>query len=370
MANLTIEDLRIRRVLKEKLGEPENYSKLEESIRAANGGKRGMDRRKLKRLVEGQDLPMRISDFLWLDAYLVRFGEGLAARAMFEQPDVMTSLSEASGVAFLFGAYPRTDGRRTDVSIWDVRAAAEVGRGVNECRGSAHIEIEDVMSPVVGDASQGDDEHSPDGWQNGAYDNRALVCVGSPKACRATEWMLAAMFEQDPHLAPRRGETGLPFHFIWCKGALGEASRFADLGETIRAEQPKLAARLEKGDFRVAALRTSKALYTVEQESTVGARWTDYGVIAVQRRARDGIWVALCGLSGPATFAAARVLRRFAANVPSQERTGSHSPIMWAVVKAEVELTGQPGDNRAVISESVHAVDLPWDPRRGREVAN
>ena len=91
-----------------------------------------------------------------------------------------------------------------------------------------------------------------------------------------------------------------------------------------------------------------------------------YGQIIRSKRRRTGVvWLAITGLSGPATYAASRVVKTIAEGIPPA-RAGENSPILWAVVEAQVELESMPGDPRRVLSQVVVDQQI-WRRSRGGE---
>ena len=64
--------------------------------------------------------------------------------------------------------------------------------------------------------------------------------------------------------------------------------------------------------------------------------WAVPGIIAAQRRAAGNVWLVLAGLAGPATFAAADLVKRIAAELPWRE--GTPSEVLWIPIKAKVKV--------------------------------
>jgi hypothetical protein len=105
------------------------------------------------------------------------------------------------------------------------------------------------------------------------------------------------------------------------------------------------------------ALLAGPSLHVVRE--SVDGRWSDCAVIAAQRRRTGQVWVVLCGLSGPATYGAARALKSIAAALPRGDMS-SHSPVLWAVVEVGLERTQVQGDNRRVVSQRVTQGPAAW----------
>ena len=114
-----MQKLRLSEILKEKRTELGSFEALAKAINDAGSGA-GVDRRKLQRLVAlaGQDLKaediaksdndvnLRISELIALNAFLSPTGDGLAAHPIFDQPIILAALTERSELVFLHAAQP------------------------------------------------------------------------------------------------------------------------------------------------------------------------------------------------------------------------------------------------------------------------
>ena len=82
---------RMARVLKRHKQELKGYSRLANAIREANRGssKNPVDRRKLKRIVDHQDVSLSTRELIALDTYLTRFGEGFAYKPLLEKRSIL-----------------------------------------------------------------------------------------------------------------------------------------------------------------------------------------------------------------------------------------------------------------------------------------
>ena len=198
MAAAHEQKLRLIDVLRREKDRKGSYDRLAQDIASVAGVT--VDRRKLKNLVEGLDVSLRISEMKALDAYLGPLGEGLAAKPMFEQSAVLADIAQGTESVFLLGSLPRDDAMRIDISHWDVRSMMEVLRSLNHY-GRTQIDIEEVVyRPSEGHAAR---SVKKDVWFARLTSDRAsLVCVGSPRANRASEAVLARMFEVSPFVAP------------------------------------------------------------------------------------------------------------------------------------------------------------------------
>lgn len=114
---------------------------------------------------------------------------------------------------------------------------------------------------------------------------------------------------------------------------------------------------------------------TVYASRRQGWKWKDYGIIAAQRRSSGQLWLVLCGLSGPTTYAAAKVLKSLADIIPPNP-FGEDSKVQWAVVKSVIEEKPKtrdppsaaepkaeariPGDTRRVVVQEIVGVPKLW----------
>ena len=71
-----------------------------------------IDRRKLKSLIEGEDVALRISELLALNEFLRPLGEGLSTKPLIQESAILPSLSRSERVTMLLGSYPRDEDRR------------------------------------------------------------------------------------------------------------------------------------------------------------------------------------------------------------------------------------------------------------------
>ena len=98
--------LRLIDVLKHEHDRWRSYETLSYEIASASGGAT-LDRRKLKSLVEGEDVSLRISELRALDTYLGPLGEGLAAKPVFEQAAILAEIAQSLETTFFLGSFPR-----------------------------------------------------------------------------------------------------------------------------------------------------------------------------------------------------------------------------------------------------------------------
>lgn len=364
-----MQKLRLSEILSAKYKELGSFDALAKAIIKAAGGT-GVDRRKLQKLVglAGKDLEMgdlagaaedvnlRISELMALNAYLSPMGAGLAARPIFDQPSILATLAERSEVVFMFGAQPNEERQNIEVSVWDVRCQGEILNSVNSYQANISITMEDVMYRAP--EKKGGPEIG--GWEKWFTDvhDASIVCIGSPRACRASEFMLAKMFNVEYFAETTREEERLPFLFIWARETDKFGSRFAGDAESIERLDKALAASIRMDPKTTMGLRVDG---TVHASRGQGSRWKDYGIIAAQRRSSGQLWLVLCGLSGPTTYAAAKAAKSLADIIPPNP-VGEDSKVQWAVVKSVIEKTPMPGDARKVVGQEIIGEPKLWSP--------
>jgi hypothetical protein len=347
-------DLRLAKVLREKKREVGSYSELARIIKEANREHRGrhVDRRKLRRIVEGEDVSLTLVELRALDTFLTPFGEGLADRPLFDRPNPILSLVENGTVTMVLGAYPRPDAQRNDLSRWDVRSMAHLVRNIALRKPGTDVEIEDLLV---------EEEHRAPSYLKNP--GRSLCSIGSPRACSATEWLLARMFgveafdeQQSPHV---------PLHFLWSPAiGLPYPSAFSPRPDNLPDLDSELRDKLNEDRVR-AVLEVNGVLYEDSSPRDPGqATGRSYGVVLAQQRAEGDVWMVVAGLTGPATFACASAVAAGLTGAVPESRDG-HSRIRWDVVAATVARTGAlQGDPREV--KSVVVVDYGLAEKLGR----
>jgi hypothetical protein len=333
--------LRLIEVLREEMRKLGSYDMLAGAILKESGIP--VDRRKLHRLVLGEDVSLRIRELRALDTYLSPLGEGLAAKPIFERSSILAEISRSPGVVFLLGMLPRIKYERTDISHWDMRSLTQFRHDLNEF-GQVRFDIEEVMyheNPIG--SLQGLEKES---WYSRLKTGReSVVCVGSPRVSPATEFMLAEMFGVEPFEEARAGDKQLPFYFLWPADRTNFRSRFCLDHAAIEHKDPEFAQRLETGNPKMMGLMVEDEIIRAD---AVGNRWKSYGVIVAQRRANGQIWLALAGLSGPSTYGVAKTVSEITRTLP-YGKDSKQSPVCWAKVETEIEVNPHlPGDHRVI----------------------
>ena len=272
------QQLRLIEVLRRHKRRLGSFDRLAREISESSGGTM-VDRRKLKNLVDGADVSLRVSELRALDAYLAPMGEGLAAKPVFEQSGILAEMARRAAVRFVLGSIPRDRLQRNDISHWDVRSMIEILRDLNHY-GRMQVDIEEVIYKSAREMAGAD--HKDEGWYHQLpRQDRSLVCIGSSRIARATEVVLAEMFEVEPFDAAQPGDRPLPFYFVWPEDRRHFVSRFGLDGASLRKADPQAARAITQGDSNVMALRIGSEALVVRR---AGERWLTYGVIAAQRR--------------------------------------------------------------------------------------
>lgn len=349
--------LYLSEVLRAHLKRWKSFLALEKAIADANahlqeqgssGGRKKVclkvDRRKLAKIIRGDNVSLTRDELVALDNYLTPYGQGLGEKPFFVKERILKSLVESGDVTFLLGAMPVPERATNDLSEWDVKAMAEIVRGMYVFRESVHFDIESVL---FSDAKQ----HAPgetDQWQSVFREDGPSVCaIGSPRACHGTEFMLAKMFGVE---AFRPASKALPFQFIWKRGK--RDSNFQSAFALTEKQVEKFSQRarkeiLESGNSALKLQEMEEPLIALRRGEF---RWKDYGIVAAQRLSGGQVWLAVAGLSGTTTYATAVAIRTTLEATVPQAQQGNPSPILWAVVESEIkeQVGGDGGEKRSV----------------------
>jgi len=333
---------------------------LSEEISRANGGGVDLrvDRRKLSELIEAHDVKLSFYELAALDVYLSQRGRGLIT--LLQKPSLLTPLANSGRIAFMLGAKPQPPPHETTVmSRWDVLALSNLQRSLDRVTSGVHFEIEEVLlrdelderARILGSFGQ-------DRWYELIKDPNgpSVVCLGSPRACHAAEYLLCTMFGVPPFRTPTSDTVkSLPFQFV--------EGTHVDLPSGLAARSPIVSTKQPNGEktHTYVGLKVDREYYDL----TVSG----YGLLAVQRRRNGKIWLVIAGLTGPATYATARILETQAIELPKPIR-GEHSDVLWCVVNAVIETrqVGR-GDNREVVSQNVVGSIRSWSPRQPENIA-
>ena len=356
----------IRRLLEKEGG----ASRLARLIKAANdqvGEKKSVGHRTLKKLAyEPEHVQLSYTQLVALDNYLSSVGEGLDRNPIFHKRGVLDCLVETPRVAFLLGSTPRQWEQRNDVSRWDTRSVARLLHEI--CLRSAALQaqlrgVEFEFADVLLDFPVRLEKLATEPWYQLLEDQQcSVIAFGSSRACHASEIMLAQMFGVTPFHKPSLTDPLLPFYFIWPGGQSGESGRsakprlkgnppgfqshFAWTPDDIEEKDPALARAIRRG--KAFGFYFDGKLYPV---SPGPGAFPMYAVIAAQRRSGSQVHVVIAGISGPATHAAATLVRKITAALPHVP--GEDSQVLYVPVETQIRTDpsrSRRGDVREVLS--------------------
>jgi len=268
-------------------------------------------------------------------------GVDLSQSAIFERINLFDALAAAGKVSFAIGLRSQNDDRTNSLRLWDLRSMTVITEEVY--RTGRKVELDwCFMEPSQTDALNEDTKR------------RNLISIGSPQANIATEILLARMFGVSPFKPDaNQGTSVIPFRFVW-PGLV--QSSFAI---------PVTSLKLGKNDPTVVALTEGKASALVINERVYSVL-NDYesatipGVVVAQRLSDQTITVAIAGLSGPATFGAANLLRDMA---PDFQSAPGQSSTIWAAVEVDVITNpGIMGDSRVPQNWRFLTQPAVWKP--------
>ncbi len=352
--------LRLQQLIAQEIKRVGNVNRLSQFIAEANtraGSKLTVDRRTLLKI---RDYPGKVSftlDLLTaLNEYFKPLGEGLHLKPILTMCGLVAPLSDARQLVFMLGAKPRPAERRVDWSRWDGLAQAELVREASRFDRCPELKIEDVLwrNPVDPSAIKTEQ------WYSFLEtEGVSVVSIGSPMAALSSEVMLARMFGVEPFVPPHFStKSPLPFFFVWLPRAAHRfSSAFGLTWQELASEFKPLSEKVRNNKCSAFILNGVPHVAPAEAKS-----WTMYGVIAAQRRACGSVWLVVSGLAGPATLAAARLVKRVDDALP----TTSHqdSPVLWVPVRATIK-TGMAssvvsGDLREIVSAELVGEPQIW----------
>lgn len=291
-----------------------------------------------------------------LNEYFKQLGEGLHKLPILATRGLVEPLSDAQQLVFMLGAKPRPAERRVDWSRWDALALAELVKEASRFDRRQEFDIEDVLWRNPVDASAIRSEK----WYALLETERtSVISIGSPMAALSSEMMLAQMFGVEPFARPRFStKLPLPFYFVWLpKLAHRFRSAFGLGWEELTAEFKGLAEEVREN--RSSAFILNGVPHAMPAG---GKTWTMYGLIAAQRRACGSVWLVVSGLAGPATLAAARLVKHVNAELPISNH--QNSAVLWVPVKARIK-TGRAssvvsGDLREIVDAELVGEPELW----------
>ena len=308
-----------------------------------------IDRRKLRDLVRlvddgldrQKDVALSLRQLMALDAFLTQHGEGLGDKPIFERPTLLRSIADCGRVMITLGAYPRDPDKRNELNLWDVRAMTRLFRAMEKLKPGTDVEFQDLrFGKALPCRPPFLDEAGP-----------SVICLGSPRACYAAEFMLAVMLRQEAF--SKGPNPGSPLRFIWSpKASRPHPSAFRAEAADIAKLDKGLAKEIKAG--RVwAAVQIAGKLFAVPRSPEGAELVTSHGIVLTQRQPSGRIWAVVAGASGPATHACAKAIEDNLTE-PPPETQGGRAPARWDVVECTIRMdANRLGDPRTVISHRV-----------------
>ena len=335
-----------------------SYLQLQDEISRANGGTRSIERRKLSTILETRDVGrLSFRELEALNTYLVS-NKHAGVAAIFDVPVLFRAIGESRHVTFFLAAKPHRDYGTIAMAQGDVRAMAELIRGIEGASAGVAFTIVDVLLRRIRGAGSGKDVQAHlkrfrgEEWYRllEIEDGPSLVCVGSPRACHAAEVMLARMFGREAFTAmdPFDPANAPPFYFLRDEPTQLPSS-FAPGVEYSRGQKDPV------------LYVEGKPLRCQKDERG----WHTYGIIAAQRRPRGQVWTVVAGLTAMGTYAAAKLIQRLPGEFPREAGKPSH--ILWQPIEAVYAEAGSrnrhtPVDDHHVIDQKLIGKPRYWSP--------
>jgi hypothetical protein len=336
----------------------QSWDALSRRIAETSGNKkdRRVDRRKLKALCEGKNVSLSVSELLALNEYLRKFREGLDEKPLFiRQDDILESLAESENLVIFVPAKYHMELRTEAVSRWDMRAVALFPKTK---LGGKNIDIQDVLLPRQIERIKENSE----AWVGRLSNPEAKICIGSPLACAASEYLISQMVGRTPYTrTPVSNEHPLPLYFIFPDKEIAAcpSTFFVNRAEAKALLGKEEGEKLKKMDENGRGMIVLKKLFI---SSRIGL---SYGVLVAQRQRVHGqVVMSLSGTYGPTTLAIARVIwdHQINATLPPLDERSEYQPILIAVVEAKTEPRAasqaedgceQYDENRKLVSQKV-----------------
>lgn len=366
MDNITI--FRLPDVLRKRYERKgRSWDALAKAISEANNGERGVDRRKLKRLCDGEDVYLSVSELLALDQYLRRFNEGLAENTIFYRGEnILDSLAESEALTIFIAARYHQELKTETVSRWDMRA---VTRFTRTKLAGMHIDIQDVL---LWDRIE---QIKDDDWIKMLKDDRAKVTIGSPLACPASEYLMARMVNLTPYQKePLDMDKPLPFYFLFPDESDCPSTFFIQKSEAITLLQKKvreiesiagntqeIKESLTKKILEIESLKGDDRAIIVSQDVFISTRvGASYALLVAQRQPPVGqVVMSLCGTYGSTTLGLANVVTKGEINAALPKfDSNKKQPLLVAVIEVitaprSAGSYGPQEENRRLVSARV-----------------
>jgi hypothetical protein len=160
------------------------------------------------------------------------------------------------------------------------------------------------------------------------------VCLGSSRSNPCAELMLARMFGVPAFAtAPAEARDALEFGFVWNPRLSNRFPSYFHLApEDIEADDAAAAKKIRSQ--KASALWSAKKVYLDE---VTPQRWGEtFGLCLAQRRRGRQVWLLLLGITGAATYLAAKVANRMVTRLHESADDSRPSPVYWGIVRAKV----------------------------------
>ena len=324
------DDLKFRpaEVLKTRYSKKGSWEVIAQAITKDNHNKKTtLDRRKLKKLCDGKDISLSISELKALDRYLQNFNEGLSEKPIFtKQDNILDSFAERDDITCFIAAKYSKMLRTEGVSRWDMRGLILLN---NSKPSNLKLDIQDVP---LGDSI---DQTATDVWEGKLKTDNAMIAIGSPLACTASEYLMAEMVGKKPYKKGRLNpKKRLPFYFIFpdIKDSFCPSTFFITKKEAkLLLDDKKQEIDAICGDQR--GIIVGNDFYSCKRMGK------SYALLIAQRRQLKGhVVLCLCGSYGPSTYGLAKVVIEggITMKVP-KPKPGKFQPIMITVVETMTE---------------------------------
>jgi hypothetical protein len=149
----------------------------------------------------------------------------------------------------------------------------------------------------------------------------------------------------------------VPFFFVWLpRLSRGFRSAFGLTWRELQSDYEPIASRVKRNQAAAVLIEGQPHVAAAE-----GNSWTMHGIIAAQRRAAGHVWLVVSGLVGPATNAAASMVKEVTAELPWSK--GKPSKVLWVPVKVEIKAgPASPfqGDVREVVKATFDGEPRTW----------
>ena len=176
--------------------------------------------------------------------------------------------------------------------------------------------------------------------------------------------MLSRMFQRLPFEdSPMNEKRHFPFHFVWNRNLKYVfPSSFHLRSDEIAGEYPEAAELIAGGE--ASAVVTEDGVL-VDRVTPIQPGDT-FGVCVAQRRKRGQVWLALAGVTGAATFVAAKLAKSLSTRLQEKYRS-QDSDVYWAVIRARVPKDDSvPFVNLRQFDEETIVSGLQrWEPETG-----